>query len=682
MSKLVICEKNDAAERIAKILAEGKLEKIWYKDKIPFFKFEKNKEEWTVIGLRGHIVALDYPQEYNLWYRVQPKDLIDVAPIKIISEKQIADMIKKLAAESTEVIIATDYDREGELIGVEGLDIAKTKNQDLNVKRARFSSLTKEEISEAFQKLSNVDHNLSKSAECRQIVDLVWGAVLTRFLSMSSNRVGRDFLSVGRVQTPTLAIIVDKEKRIMAFKPEPFWEIVATVEKGEKFNCRHIKERFLKKEEADNIFSKVKAAKSGKVAEVERKEKKEIPPPPFNTTAFLQAATKLGLSAANAMRIAEELYTNGYISYPRTDNTVYPPTLNLKEILKKLSKTVFADAAKEILANGELKPTRGKKAATDHPPIYPVEPVEKGAVGSDQWRVYELVVRRFLATLAPEAVSEVSKINININSEMFIARGYRILSAGWKKYYPYNVAKETLLPELKKGDSVKVVSIEMLEKVTQPPGRFTQGGLIQEMERLGLGTKSTRHEIIQKLYYRNYITGVSPMPTLMGIAVTDALEKYADVITKPGMTSTLEKDMDGIAEGQKKLEDVVKESQEMLHEAMGVLVKNKKEIGETIQQALRKDSIVGKCSKCKSDLIIIKSHRGKRFVGCSGYPNCSMSYPLPQRGTVSTIGQVCETCQAPKIKFQSGRRKPVEMCINMKCPGKGKTEQAPDEKTE
>jgi DNA topoisomerase-1 len=682
MSKLVICEKNDAAERIAKILSDGKLEKIWYKDKIPFFKFEKNNKEWIVVGLRGHIVALDYPQEYNLWNRVSPKDLIDVAPIKIVSEKQIVELLKKFTDECDEVIVATDYDREGELIGVEGLDIVKTKNQDINVKRARFSSLTKEEISEAFQKLSNVDYNLSKSAECRQIIDLVWGAVLTRFLSLSSNRVGKDFLSVGRVQTPTLAIIVDKEKRIIAFKPEPFWEIVAIVEKGEKFNCRHIKERFLKKGEADSIFSKVKTAKNGKVADVERKEKKEIPPPPFNTTTFLQAATKLGLSAANAMRIAEELYINGYISYPRTDNTIYPPTLNLREILKKLSSTVFADAANEILAKGELKPTRGKKAATDHPPIYPVEPVDKSAVGSDQWKVYELVVRRFLATLAPEAVSEVSKINIDINSEMFIARGYRTLSAGWKKYYPYNVAKETLLPELKKDDIVKVISVEMLEKTTQPPGRFTQGGLIQEMERLGLGTKSTRHEIIQKLYSRNYITGVSPTPTLMGIAVTDALEKHADIITKPDMTSTLEKDMDGIAEGQKKLEDVVKESQEMLHDAMGVLIKNKKEIGETIQQALRKDSIVGKCGKCKGDLLIIKSHRGKRFVGCSGYPKCDTSYPLPQRGTVSATGQVCETCQSPKIKLQSGRRKPIEMCINMKCPGKGKTEKVPDEKEE
>jgi DNA topoisomerase-1 len=187
------------------------------------------------------------------------------------------------------------------------------------------------------------------------------------------------------------------------------------------------------------------------------------------------------------------------------------------------------------------------------------------------------------------------------------------------------------------------------------------------MERLGLGTKSTRHEIIQKLYGRGYVEDSPPKPTPSGIAVIEALEEYARTITRARMTATLEKDMGLIAEGKKDFEEVVNESQEMLDKVFILLEENRERIGSSIKEALREQRIVGNCSRCGSELLIMRSHRGKRFVGCSNFPKCRNSYPLPQRGKLDFLKGTCELCGAPMIKFGRGRGKKKEVCINIKC---------------
>jgi DNA topoisomerase-1 len=422
-------------------------------------------------------------------------------------------------------------------------------------------------------------------------------------------------------------------------------------------------------------LARAKKAKTAAVQEVSVKENNEYPPAPFNTTVFLAEATKRGMTAAQAMKIAEDLYTDGYISYPRTDNTVYPPSLSLKGILEKLKASDFSAEAEEILAQETIRPSRGKKSTTDHPPIYPVDAATRKELKGQKWNVYELVTRRFLATVAPPCLSETTIIGLDIGGEPFESEGYRILSLGWRKYYPYYTSAESILPEMKQGDQAEVSKVVSTEKKTQPPTRFTQGSLIQEMERRGLGTKSTRHETIQKLYDRRFAKGAKIEPTESGTAVIEALENHARLhdeykITDAKMTSHLENEMDLIAQGERVLEDVVEESQDMLDDIMTVLEKNKKEIGEDIKKALRAQHALGTCPKCgEGQLIEIRMRGGNNFAGCSSYPECKNTYPLPRGMLVLASDQTCEVCKSPKVKFVARGQPPTIVCIDPKCEG-------------
>ena len=206
-----------------------------------------------------------------------------------------------------------------------------------------------------------------------------------------------------------------------------------------------------------------------------------------------------------------------------------------------------------------------------------------------------------------------------------------------------------------------------IENKTRPPNRYSQGNLIQEMERLGLGTKSTRHEIVQKLIERRYVEGNPLRATGSGIAVVNALETSAEHITQHEMTALLEEEMTRIAEGKKELDVVVTESQEILSKALVALESNKAQIRDSVRGALAAQKRIGKCPSCGSDLVVRWSKRKKRFVGCSAYPKCNTTYPLPQNGLIVPMDDTCDHCQAPMIKLVMRGRSPRRLCINMEC---------------
>jgi DNA topoisomerase-1 len=663
--KLVICEKNISANRIAYFLSNGKAKNKRI-GKIPIYEFIKNNENWEVIGLRGHIINLDFPKGFNNWNQVQPKELINIDPVKNISEKSIGIAIKTLSDKNPFIIVATDFDREGELIGVEVIDFIKRFNKNIKqIKRAKFSAITNYEIGKAFQNLSELDYNLSSAGETRQIIDLIWGAVLTRFISLTSNRLGKDFLSIGRVQSPTLALLVDREKEIQNFEPKTFWKIIATCKKDESFNCFHSEGQFWDENNVKTIFNNIKKSKKGIVIEVDKKIQRETPPSPFSTTSFLESVSYLGISTARAMSVAEELYMSGLISYPRTDNTVYPSSLNIKNILEKLKNSDFSKETEEVIKNGRSYPTRGKKKTTDHPPIHPVGIPGVKKISGESKQIYELIVRRFLATLAKDAISENMKVFIDISDEKFKAEGYFLIEPNWRKIYTYYKEKRKPLPELVKGEKIDVTKIILKEDKTKPPNRYTQGSLIGKMEQLTLGTKSTRHEIIQKLFSRKYIT-LSPLkPTPMGFAVIEAMGD-CDVV-KPKMTSKLEYDMDAISEGKKTLKDTIDESRKMLTQVMISLEKDKEKIKNNITNASRQQNIIAKCPKCDKDLIVRFSKKGNRFVGCTGYPECKNTYPIPQKGGIVAVSKPCGKCQSPQVKIINKGKRPWQICLNPDC---------------
>lgn len=669
MRRLIITEKNHAARRIALILSDN-TQKSRTVAGVPVLTFKRGEDEYFVLGLRGHIVELDYPDELNDWDAIPPKELVYAKPEKRVepSAKKIMNALKELASIADEIIVATDYDREGELIGVEALQEAGVTKP---LKRAKFSALTKAEIERAFSELGEVDYRLASAAETRQLIDLAWGAALTRFISLASGQLGKDFLSVGRVQSPTLALIVDREREIRAFVPTPYWVVTADLRKETQFKASHGNGRFLEKEKAHAALARARQAKTGLVVDVSETENTEWPPTPFNTTTFLMEANKLGLTPAQAMKIAEDLYTDGYISYPRTDNTVYPPSLGLRGILEKLRKSDLAKEAEEILSQETLRPTRGKKSTTDHPPIHPVDAATRAELKGHMWDVYELVTRRFLATLAPPCISKTTKIAFDLNGEPFESEGYVVVNPGWRKYYPYYRVAEVVLPPLAKGEAVEVVRVQLTEKKTTPPERYSQGSLVKKMEELGLGTKSTRHETIQKLYDRRFIKGNKIIePTESGMAVISALEQHAKDITSAKMTAHLESDMDQIAAGELEQAEVVEESQAMLEDILEVLEKHRKEVGEHIRRALREQHGLGTCPACGTgQLTQIRMRNGTSFAGCSNYPTCKNTYPLPHGMLVEGTDQKCEVCGAPKIKTVAKGQAPMTVCIDPACEG-------------
>ncbi len=663
---LIIAEKHIAAKRIAAILAPKKPKQVRVSG-VDTYEYGTDADKTISMGLSGHIVGVDFPKTYNNWQKVDARLLIDAEIISTPTHVKIVSALKKLGKNATKITIATDYDREGELIGAEALEIIKKINPDVPFDRVHYSAITPKAINDAFSNPTTVDFNLADAGHSRQVIDLIWGAALTRYVSISAGRLGRMFLSVGRVQSPTLALIVDREKERDAFIPEPYWEIFATLsdQNKETFLTQHKTKRFLDKQEADSVLAKIGIAKDAVVSSVVKSKKMDKVPTPFNTTEFITAASSIGLSPANAMRLAESLYTAGFISYPRTDNTVYPESVDMRTHIELFKVGgAFKQYAEQLLKKTELVPTRGKKETTDHPPIFPASLAKKSELKDDEWKVYELIVRRFFATFADQAEWETMRVKFDINDEEFNVSGARLIVPGWRWYYPYNAPEDRLLPVLQEGDKLSVDKTEIVDKETNPPSRYGQGRLIRIMEELGLGTKATRHDIISKLYSRAYVHGNPLQPTKTAYAVVEALEEYAATITKPDMTSKLEENMDKIAEGNIKEDDVVQESREMLDSVFEDLEKNKEDISESLRTGLREDKVVGTCQKCGSQLMVRRSKRGSRFIGCEGYPDCNFSLPLPKSGQVIVTDKLCEEHGLYHIRIITPGRRPW----NLGCP--------------
>ena len=637
---LIIAEKNLVAERIAAFLA-GKQKVHTKRDGAAT---EYTFGDTVVMGLRGHVVELDFTKGYSNWRSEEhpPRSLINAGIEKHPTEKKIVALMQKHAKKADRITIATDYDTEGELIGMEAYELVRAVNQKATVDRARFSAITKDEITKAIADAKEIDFNLAAAGETRQVIDLVWGASLTRFLSIAAHRGSDNILSVGRVQSPTLAMIVDREKEIEAFVPEKYWMLSLTAKvAGEEIAARHVHGRFTVKAEADAAFAGTRDPVI--VREVITGKKNDKAPTPLDTTALIVGAGRLGLSAASAMSKAEDLYMRGFISYPRTDNTAYPKSLNIRQHLKMFAGGEFERDANYVLTHMRAAPTRGKKETTDHPPIYPTSKGTREEIGDEAtWKLYEFIVRRFFATLSPDAEWKTLKVNLTADKEPYTITGGRLLVPGWRAVYPYSKAEETVLPEFSVGERLELVDKNCEEKETQPPARYSQSRLIQRMEELGLGTKSTRHEVISKLIGRKYIEGNPMKPTVVGRAVTESLEKFADTITEPTMTKTLEGSMEDIAAGKKTMNAVLTESRTMLSSIFDDLEANKEAIGQDIMDRTREEQTVGQCPICGAPLRIRRVGTSQ-FIGCSSYPDCTFNTSLPPAtwGNAVKMDEVC-----------------------------------------
>jgi DNA topoisomerase-1 len=454
------------------------------------------------------------------------------------------------------------------------------------------------------------------------------------------------------------------------FKPEPYWELElkGSVEDGD-ITAMHVAGKFWEKEPAEKILEKCND-KDGVIASITKEEQKAYPPFPFDLTTLQRESYGLfGLSPKATLDIAQTLYEQALISYPRTSSQKLPPTIGYKKILEKLSgQKWYEELCGKLLSKDRLWPNQGKKEDPAHPAIFPTGNKPK-TLNAYQKKLYDLIVKRFMALFAESAVRESVKAIVKVEDEDFAANGVVTLKKGWMEFYePYTRLKEVELPAMKEGDDVKVKSIDLFEKETQPPKRYSQATILKMMEDLGLGTKATRANILETLYDRGYIKERAIVVTELGKAVVKALEKHCPDIVSVDLTRRFEEDMEKVQKGEKKREDIIKEAEEGLRKILTKFKSEEKEVGAEIRQAVehyeQEENNIGKCPKCKKgDIMVIRSQKtGKRFAGCNNYPDCRNSYPLPQKGSLSVNSKTCH-CGMNLAEIKSKGRRPWKLCV-------------------
>jgi len=675
---LIITEKPTAAKTIAKALADSEI-KEYEKNGAKYYEITREGKKFVIAPAAGHLFMLkqkskgwDYPRFDVEWipsYKF---------PSSRFSEKFYKNM-EELAKNASDFIIATDYDEEGEVIGA---NILKFLCNRENAKRMKFSTMTKEELIESFKNMSDsLDKNLVEAGYTRHMLDWYFGINLTRALTNSIKSVGKRFriISTGRVQGPTLYLLAKHEKKIREFKPTPYWEIKLKLNiSGKEFIASYEKDKIWIKEDAYNLEKKLKECKEAVIKNISKKIIKQNPPKPYNTTSLLADINRyFGYSPTQAMQIAESLYQAGYISYPRTSSEKLPEDIDYKKILKSLSKIQkYNKLTSFLLSKEELKPNEGKKTDPAHPAIYPTHEIPK-KLGDKQQKVYDLIVHRFFAVFGEPAKRESQKILLNVENEKFILTGIKTIDFGWTALYgPYSEREENPLPDLALGEKIKIKEVIKEEKQTLPPQRFSQGSILKEMEKRGLGTKATRAIILQILYNRGYLVGKSIEVTDLGIKLSEILEKNVKDIVSEKLTRHFENECDLVEKGKKKREEVLREARETLEKILNKMKKIENKIGKELTDSViasqEKQSTIGKCPKCGGTLKSLKIWKsGTRFVGCSNYKKgCNISYPLPREGTIMPTGKICEQCNTPIIQVLNQDKKPFRMCLDLNCPTK------------
>jgi DNA topoisomerase I len=673
MYELIITEKPSQAKKVAEALADTKPDQYKVK-KVSYYKLTHKKKEIVVACAVGHLFTVAEKDKKGWVYptfNIEWKATHEVGRGSDYT-KEYLTTIKKLAKDADEFTIACDYDVEGEVIGER---ILKFLTKAKNGSRMKFSTTTKEDLVKAYENKSpSLDQGLAEAGITRHELDFLHGINLSRALTLSIKAAANRFkiMSTGRVQGPALKVLYEKEMEIGRFKSKKYWELYLHAE--EEITAIHKEDKFWKKEEADKIKKKCKD-KEATVQEIKHTKTTIKPPVPFDlTTLQTEAYHTLGIKPKRTLEIAQELYTNSYISYPRTSSQKLPPSIGYKKILNQLAAEYSHECA-YIIKKTPLKPTEGKKTDAAHPAIYPTGVLPKkieGQVAS----LYELIVRRFFATFGKPAIKESANIKINLNDEIFITKGSRTLERGWQELYGrFYKTKDEEIPKIDKGDKLKVEKVEQLEKETQPPKRYSEASIVRELEKRNLGTKATRANIIENLYDRRYITGQSIEVTGLGKITTETLQKYAAEILDEKLTRDFEEQMEQIQSHKKKPKEVIKENEKVLEKILTDFKKHEEKIGKILAEANyeteQKENKVGTCHVCKKGTLRLRRGRFGPFIACDRYEEgCKTTLSVPRNALVKTTDKLCKECGFPVLMVIKKGKRPQDLCINTECKTK------------
>lgn len=588
--------------------------------------------------------------------------------------------IRKLAAGAAKLVNACDFDIEGEVIGANVLRYACSGREDAAY-RAKFSTLTRDELVSAFRNAKQgTGMALARAGRARHLIDFVWGVNLSRALSKSVRDQVPNYwdVTVGRVQGPALSFVTDREKEIRTFVPVPYWKASALFEgRDGKVRAEYKQERLREKTDAEQL-RKDCVGQEAVAARVTKSFVNLPPPPPFNTGDLQKEAYRVfRFSPSRTLQIAQKLYLDALVSYPRTSSQKVPPSVGYGQILRGLGRdSKYSEVVAEVLRN-ESKPVQGPMDDQAHPAIYPTGEESKRAMGFSEASVYDLVVRRFLAAFGPAAKCEDFEVYFTARGHEFRVRNSKIVHQGWMRLYgKYSIRKSSEPPSVSEGDTFRVADVELVEKFDQPPIRYNESSLLERMEREGLGTKSTRAGVISTLSDKRYVQGRDMVATDLGLLVAEMMQSYAPSLTSSKLTHEIEKSLDGIEAGEDTgavtVRDMIRSIAHDLKALQEVDGRTGISIGRAAISLASGSDVLGRCPVCKvGQLKIVRSKKtGKRFVGCSDYySGCRASAPLPQKGTIRRGEKPCEHCSWPVV-FVLRSRRPWKLCVNPSCPSK------------
>ena len=665
--ELIITEKPQAATKIADALGKSKKQNL---KGVPYYEVNRDGKQILVACAVGHLFTL----KQTVTGYENPVFEIKWVPNFIAKKgdftKKYYDAILNLVKKAGSITIATDYDVEGEVIG---FNIVKYLCNQPDANRMKFSTLTPKEIDESYEnKFQSIDWGQAIAGETRHYLDWFYGINLSRALMNAIKTTGRfKIMSIGRVQGPTLNLIVKKERDIQAFEPRPYWQIFIKIlhpETGQEIELKHNKDIFDK-----TLLEKFKELKGQTSKAVTKKTTQKLQPnPPFNLTSLQTEAYRVhGITPAETLRIAQSLYLNGLISYPRTSSQKLPTSINYKTILNQLAQEY---KVQDLIKRD--KPIEGKKSDPAHPSIYPTG--QKMILSGSEEKLYNLIVKRFLSLFCEDAEIDKKNISLDINNLRFSTRGEEIKKPSWLKIYPHQI-KEKAIPDI--DGEVKITDVRFEEKETQPPKRFTQASIISELEKKDLGTKATRSSILETLYGRNYVREKSIEATELGMSLIKTLEDYSPIIIDESLTREFEKEMESIRKSKKtpyeKQKKIIEKAKELIQKIFQDFEKHKEKIGQELLKAnieqiehQKIENRIMTCPKCqKGHLIINYSKKTKRqFVSCDAYPDCTNTFSLPPNSLIKKTDQVCEECNFPKLMALRKGKKPWIFCFNPECP--------------
>ena len=620
-------------------------------------------KDFRVVASVGHI--RDLPKSN--------KSAIDVAAgfvprYEVVKGKErVISEIKSLAKKADEILLATDPDREGEAIAwhvAQACGLGSSKSEASNPKRIVFYEITKEAVEEALEHPREIDTSLREAQEARRVLDRLVGYDLSG-LVWKKVRYG---LSAGRVQSPALRIVMEREREVRAFRPITFWEIFALLRQGFAGHAPELKfECSVKPENKDDVEKIIVAGKSGawKITDVKEAKVARTPRAPFITSTLQQtASSRLGLAPSRSMYFAQRLYEAGHITYMRTDST------NLGLAARREIEGLIKKKYGENYFESHVFAKKSKNAQEAHEAIRPTHmSVETAGMTDGEKKLYAMIWQRTISSQMKSAEVMRTKVVANIDLEVeppsggstskssvpmpdFWLNGSRIIFDGWLRADPQSASEDVILPELSVGNPLQLLNINSEDKETLPPARYSEAGLIKELEKRGIGRPSTYASIIKTLDDRGYVEKRERAlyPTDTGEVVSTFLEEHFPTYISDSFTAEMENELDEIASGTRTYKKTLSD----FYTPFSKEVKDKEQVSKVTN--LGKAPVDLKCPVCGANMII-KLGRSGKFLSCERYPQCHGARTIEGKeleGPKDT-GEICPKCGKGNLITREGK---------------------------